>query len=262
MSAGFQFQGSYVYGVGELTNRYSFRTPYKWGQDTGGEGNVVHALKLNWVYELPFGQGRRWANASNGFVDRLVGGWSIAGLTRIQSGRLLDFGNVRMVGMSADELRKSIGIYDYAVTGLNSTARVLRYSLPQDIVENTVRAFSTSPSTASGYGSFGAPTGRYLAPANGPDCIEPDPGNAYGDCGLNKLEVTGPMYWRVDLSAVKRIRLAGRADFEFRAEGLNVFNHPNFVPVISASNNADNYRVTAVQESSERQIQLVMRLTW
>lgn len=262
MSGGLQFQGSYVYGVARLTNRYSFRTPYKYGLDTGGEGGVTHALKLNWVYELPFGQGRRFLSSSNGFVDRLVGGWSISGIARVQSGQLLDFGNVRIVGMSVDELRSSIGTVDYAVNGLNSTARVLRYTLPKDIVENTVRAFSTSPSTASGYGSFGAPTGRYLAPANGPDCIEPDPGNAFGNCGLNKLEVTGPLYWRVDLSAVKRIRLAGRSEFEFRAEGLNLFNHPNFTPVISTNNNADNYRVTGVQEGSERQIQLVTRFSW
>ena len=43
---------------------------------------------------------------------------------------------------------------------------------------------------------------------------------------------------------------------------INVFNHPNFVPVVSTSTNADNYRVTAVQENSNRTIQLVMRLTW
>ena len=38
------------------------------------------------------------------------------------------------------------------------------------------------------------PTGRYFAPANGPDCIEIDNGADYGDCGMRSLVVTGPMF--------------------------------------------------------------------
>jgi hypothetical protein len=162
--------------------------------------------------------------------------------------------------MSQDDLKKVFGMYEYAATGLNPSAPVNIYNLPQDILENTVRAFSTSATSATGYGSLGAPTGRYLAPANGPDCIETAPG--YGDCGVRTLVVTGPLYQRWDISAVKRTKIAGRTMFEFRADMINVFNHPNFVPVVSTSTNADNYRVTAVQENSNRTIQLVMRLTW
>jgi hypothetical protein len=262
LSHGLMVQGGYVYGVAILTNRYSFRTPYVEGLDTGDEGGVTHAFKGNWVYELPFGEGRKFLSNSNGFVNRLVGGWSFDGVARLQSGRLLDFGNVRIVGMSAKELRKSIKLQEYAVTGLNANARTLLYIMPKDIVENTVRAFSTSATSLTGYGSLGAPTGRYLAPPNGPDCIEPDPEADFGACGLNRLEVTGPRYVRFDLSAVKRVKLRGRLSFEFRGEMLNAFNHPNFDPVISTSNNADNYRVTGLQENSSRIIQLVWRATW
>ena len=54
--------------------------------------------------------------------------------------------------------------------------------LPQDIIDNTVKAFSVSATSATGYGAQGAPSGRYFAPANGPDCIEVAAG--FGDCGL------------------------------------------------------------------------------
>ena len=64
------------------------------------------------------------------------------------------------------------------------------------------------------------------------------------------------------MSAVKRVRLVGRSNFEFRAEMLNAFNHPNFTPVIATSATADNYRVTGVQENSSRIVQLVFRVTW
>ena len=35
------------------------------------DGGVTHALKANWTYELPFGQGRRFGGDASGFVDRL-----------------------------------------------------------------------------------------------------------------------------------------------------------------------------------------------
>ena len=47
------------------------------------------------------------------------------------------------------------------------------YMLPQDVIDNTILAFSVSATSASGYAGA-APTGRYFAPANGPDCIEVD----------------------------------------------------------------------------------------
>ena len=105
------------------------------------------------------------------------------------------------------------------------------------------------------YGTLGAPTGRYLAPANGPDCIESIPGGS-GQCGTRSLVIAGPMYQRVDLSAVKRVRIAGSMNFEFRAEMINAFNHPNFNPVISTATGADSYRTTGVVENSSRIVQL------
>jgi hypothetical protein len=120
------------------------------------------------VYDLPFGRGRRFLSDANGFVDRLVGGWSFFGAARIQTGRLLDFGNVRLVGMSADEFAKSFQLR--IVPDAAGLERV--WMLPDDIMDNTVKAFNVSATSSSGYGTLGAPSGRYLAPANSLDCIE------------------------------------------------------------------------------------------
>ena len=257
---GFQVDANYTYGNSYESSRYSLRRPRAKTLQTGTLGGVTHALKANWLLELPFGRGRRYFGNAGGLLDRVVGGWELNGPMRIQSGRLLDFGNVRLVGMSVDELRKSLKIQDYAVTGINPDAPVARYLMPRDIVENTWRAFNVSATHPTGYADGNVPTGRYLAPANDIDCIEVAPGS--GDCGVRSLVITGPMYSRFDLSAVKRIQLAGRTNFEFRAEMLNAFNHPNFNPVIAASTNADNYRITSVNENSSRIVQLVMRVNW
>jgi len=224
------------------------------------------------IRHLAFGNGRHFLGSANGWVDRLVGGWEIDGITRIQSGRMLDFGNVRLVGMSKQDLQKAYKMYEYAATGLNASAPVNIYMLPQDILENSIKAFSTSATSPSGYGSLGAPTGRYLAPPGGPDCLETINGTpigniaGYGECGARSIVVTGPTYHRWDISAVKRTRIVGRTMFEFRADLLNAFNHPNFTPVgfptVANATNADNFRVTGVQENSSRVIQLVTRFSW
>ena len=277
LSHGLLMQGSYVYGNAYQSNRYSLKAPRLSSIQTGDPGSITHALKFNWVYEAPFGKGRRFFNAAPGWVDRLIGGWEMDGISRIQSGRMVDLGNVRVVGMTAAEVKQAFRLQEYAATGLNASAPVNIYMLPKDILENTVRAFSTSATTATGYGSLGAPSGRYLAPANGPDCVETkqtSATNAFGDCGVRSLVVTGPSYKRVDISAVKRTKIVGRTMFEFRADIINAFNHPNFVPVFVATsatnfatslanaNNVDSYRVTTAQDNSNRTIQIVTRFSW
>ena len=66
-------------------------------QDTGAAGNIIHAFKANVVYDLPFGQGRRFGGSAGAVMDRIIGGWTVGLTSRIQSGRLVDLGNVRLV---------------------------------------------------------------------------------------------------------------------------------------------------------------------
>jgi hypothetical protein len=105
LSNGLQFQTSYVYGKQDGTARYSLRYPRERVQDTGTVGGVAHAFRANWVYELPFGQGRRFGSSAGPLLNQLIGGWSFDGIARIQSGTTLDFGNVRVVGMTTKELQ-------------------------------------------------------------------------------------------------------------------------------------------------------------
>ena len=56
-------------------------------RDIGGEGDVAHAVKGTFVYEIPFGQGRRFGTNMGAWMDRLIGGWQLAGTVRVQTGR-------------------------------------------------------------------------------------------------------------------------------------------------------------------------------
>ncbi len=45
-----------------------------------------HQINVNWLAELPFGQGKKFGGNVSGAFNQLIGDWSIAGLTRWTSG--------------------------------------------------------------------------------------------------------------------------------------------------------------------------------
>jgi hypothetical protein len=256
LSNGLQFNSSYVFGEMYGSNRFSFRQPRLMQRDTGSPGDLTHQFKLNLVYDLPFGRGRRFASDANGFMERVVGGWSIGLNARVQSGLLIDLGNVRLVGMNESDVQKAFK--------LRIDERGDVYMWPEDIIEETIKAYSTSATSLTGYGASGPPSGRYFAPPNGPDCIEIDPGGDFGDCGVGSLVVAGPMYKQFDLAVSKRIALFGNANFEFRAEALNVFNNVNFEPEDGIGGDAFNdYEVGGfLGQNVSRVIQLIARINF
>ncbi|MBO0861211.1 MAG: TonB-dependent receptor [Chloracidobacterium sp.] len=48
------------------------------------ENDRPQRLVINYVYELPFGQGKRWLG--NGWAGRILGSWQVSGITVFQSG--------------------------------------------------------------------------------------------------------------------------------------------------------------------------------
>lgn len=53
--------------------------------------DLPHNFVLSYLYELPFGKGKRFLNRG-GVVDKVVGGWQIGGIQRYESGQPLAFG--------------------------------------------------------------------------------------------------------------------------------------------------------------------------
>jgi hypothetical protein len=261
MSKGLLITGSYTFADATLSSFYTLRQPAEQVRSSGSQGTLRHAFKFNWVYELPIGRGRKFGTDVNPWVDRLIGGWDVSGAGRIQSGRVLNFGNVRLVGMNQDELQDMFKIY--RVQDAAGKTRV--YTLPQEVIDNTLRAFSVSATSATGYSSLGVPEGRYLAPANGPDCIQA----ISGDCAPRQVFVTGPKFVRFDMSLAKRFPIHGRAYATFTAEALNVFDNINFTPVAYAGSTAGSYEVTGAyrdtnntQDPGGRVVQLSFRFSF
>ena len=268
---GLGFQSSYVLGHATQSQFLSLRVDSPMIRNGGEEGDITHALKINAVYPLPFGRNQRFAGGAGPVLDRLIGGWQIAGNARLQSGRLLDLGDVRVVGMTEDELQKAFKLR------IDAQGRV--FMLPQDIIDETVKAFSVSAMSANGYSTAGAPSGRYLAPADSFDCIETIRGE--GKCGVHSLIVQGPIYKQFDFSVVKRVGIGGQVNAEFRLDALNVFNMVNFSPVSGLTTSTTNgnvnfnrmsgsapasYETTALVlgtgVGAARVLQIVSRIRW
>ena len=255
LSAGLSFDVNYTFAKRWDSRLDSQRVSRYLVQSTNA---VPHAVKLTTTYDLPIGRGRRFGTDINAWLDGVVGGWSVNLTGKVQSGQVLDFGNVRLVGMTLDDLQNAIQ-YRIDTTTVPGSTRV--YNLPQDVIDNTVKAFSFN---VLGY-TAGTPTGRYLAPANGPDCIQIN----RGDCAPKDVFVVAPIFSRFDFSAKKAIRTGGRTNFIVEVDVLNMFNAINFNPTISTSTNPDNYRVTTSYsdvngtfDPGSRVGQLVLRFTF
>ncbi len=215
LSKGLLFNANYTFGKAIEELFLSWRR----GPETGVSPlSITHAFKVNWIWEVPVGRSQRWLGSSGGALNHLVGGWGIHGTGRVQSGTPFNFGNVRLEGMTRRELQSAVGMR------FNDGARIAYY-LPQNVIDNTIRAFNVSATSASGYGALGPPSGRYIQPANSAGCIE-----AYdGQCGYTRVMLYGPGFARFDISGIKKFHVTERVNVEFRAEFLNAFNNINFI---------------------------------
>jgi len=281
--------GAWVYGNGgfssynsmqvDLRRRMSkgmlFQANYTWSKALTGQTvgflkgwdkaltatQLPHTFKVNWLYEMPFGQGKMLFGNTSGLVNRFIGGWEFQGTGRWQSGNLLDAGNVQLVGMTDEELRNAVGMW---FDDVNKRS----YYVPQDIITNTIAAYNTSSTTTTGYSTaYGVPTGRYFAPANqnSAGCIQIES----GDCANMHHYVRGPRFLRFDMSLVKRVRFSETKNVELRGEFLNVFNNINFIGVLNPGSSltwgqtSGSYRdLNQSQDPGGRLIQIVLRINF
>jgi hypothetical protein len=107
-----QYNGSYNSLQVSLIKRYSggsmFNMNYTWQKSLDGQSSLAevkvqnpfdrrqdysrsswdinHVFNFAYVYELPFGKGRKFGSNWNRAADLLLGGWSLQGITRLESG--------------------------------------------------------------------------------------------------------------------------------------------------------------------------------
>ena len=244
LSRGLSASGSYQFAheAGSVFDGFAF------GRAMVPQGNVRHAIKTQWDYEMPFGRGKRFGTNWNAWMDGVMGGWSFKGVGRFQA-RTFNLGNVRVVGMTHDELQGMFEFRRVKDPAINNGLETV-FMLPDDVILNTQRAFSTSSSSPDGYSTaagFGPPTGKYFAPANYDGCIQVKA----GDCAPRTVIVRAPWFIRTDVGLSKRIPLKGRSSFEVAIEVLNLFDNINFTAAANPGNGATIFQTTTIYQDTD-----------
>jgi hypothetical protein len=97
-SKGWNFLGAYVY-VREKTQQFFNEEDTFLNRLTYINSNQPrHRLTMAGSYELPFGKGRPYMSNANGFVDAILGGWRLTGISTYSSGAILRFNKMNWNG--------------------------------------------------------------------------------------------------------------------------------------------------------------------
>lgn len=87
-SHGLNFTGSYFYSklIDDVLGGYNPQNNLDLKSEKSISPNdVTHQFSVNYLYELPFGEGRAFLNQS-GWLERMIGGWSLSGVTSLRTG--------------------------------------------------------------------------------------------------------------------------------------------------------------------------------
>ncbi len=153
------------------------------------EFDVINHASISYVYELPFGRGKRYLGGISRAVNQLVGGWEVAGITTFQGG--------------------------FPITPVlsNSLGKTDTPSRPNAIGDPTNT--SRQPHDWINRAAFAVPSSAEVAA-----------GNFYGNAGYNSIRAPGLVNF--DFSVLKSFPLQETLRMQFRAEFFNTTNTPFF----------------------------------
>jgi hypothetical protein len=258
-SGGLQFQADYTFSkaltnaAGAFGNNQSDLTSWRTLRDKEldymrSNQDQTHRFVFNSIYDLPFGRGRRYLSSANGFVDRVLGGWTAGSIvvwaTRppwfVASNRAtvnqFNAANnpAQLLGISFEEFKKNIGVFRHP-TGV--------YFINPDLLNIT-----TNPTT-----------GAFVSSQIKPGLLGAPPPGFFGNFPINSLN--GPRYFNIDASLVKRIPITETVKGELKTTFINILNNPNFVYNGQNFDSTSFGRITTTS-GNPRIIHFTLKVTW
>jgi len=210
--------------------------------------DVTHRWVLSYVWDLPFGKGKRVAPDKN-VVDLLLSGWQMTGIYTLQGGRPFTVTSGTNLSNTGDNTDRPNIIGDWRVSNpgpdrwFNPCTSVLTRNSQGQVVE-TLRNCRTGDSPA------------WQLPVPGTATVV----GTFGNAGRNI--VRGPGLNNFDLGVSRFFKLTERQQIQFRAEVFNLANHPAFFfPVQSLSSAAAGTIQRAANNGAgaQRQIQFALK---
>ncbi len=222
MSSGLTFEGSYTLAKAEeigLSHQNSYDIEASWAL---ASYDIKHRFVISYLYELPFGRGRRFFSNASGVVNAIVGGWQFNGITTIQSGTPLSITANNTAGIFNPRTQPNNNGGDPRLDG-SAQSRLGKW-------------FDTSVYSQPGAFTFGN------EPISSPLLRTHDVRN-------------------FDLSVFKNLDLTSRLRAQVRLEALNAFNRVQF-SAPNNSVTSSSFGVVSGQANAPRQLQIGLKLLW
>ena len=151
--------------------------------------DVNQRFVTSFVYQLPFGRGKKFGGSMNKAADLAVGGWQVTGITTFQAGFPFDV-------LADDKL------------GLLTTFTQRANLVP-----------GCNPGGGNGFH-------KSITEWFNTSCFTQPLAGQFGNSSRDMIRGPGINNW--DMGVGKDFRLAERLSFQFRAEAFNIFNHAQY----------------------------------
>lgn len=236
-----------------------------------------HRIRGNWIVDLPFGRGKKIAGNAGALLDRIIGGWQLAGFGNINSNYwALPTSNYGYLG--------NVEIYGkkYPIQDCRSGTCYPGYLYWNGYIPaNRINSHDArgKPNGVMGVPSEYKPASQPVIPTPADGGSRSDPNFSYYGTNTvwlpmkngtlqrialnNNLHpwrnqfLAGPLSMGLDGSVFKAVRLREAAMLRFNADFFNVLNMPGTPQ--PGSEGIINMRNSA---QGARQLQLTLRLTW
>jgi hypothetical protein len=173
--------------------------------------DATHYITGDVTYQLPFGRHRQFVSSAPIWLNEVIGGWDISGITDWHTGQAW--------GTNSNAFDAS---YSNDAPGILVGPRSNVATHVTKLAGGGVNIFANNAAASN---SYVGPIGFQIGARNG---------------------LRGPRYFNEDLGLAKIFPVYGdKVNLKFRADAFNAFNHPNFaLPIENGFNGFDNQDFT------------------
>ena len=225
-SRGLSLQGSYVWSkaLGENDGQSStYVATYRSLRNGRLDKTLLsfdrrHALKMNSIYELPFGKGKMIGSNAGGLLDRLIGGWQVGVIYNKSAG-------APMTILGQNTYNNTVLSAGFTPNLVGNLPQAQITKLPGYVTIFPTLTQTPDPARPTTAALAGRSTLFAWADFKGLVFVNAAPGTT-GNLPLGVYRAPG--YHQLDLNIKKHIRFSERFNFELGATATNATNHPIF----------------------------------
>jgi hypothetical protein len=199
--------------------------------------DFTHKVTLNYSVDLPFGRGKKLMGGASPVVNKIVGGWRLAGTTTFRSGQPIQVSS--------------------AGGGIGSPAAAwYNIGLGRNVRPVTIPGQQLGFTTDGHAALIGAPNGQYYV---NPKAYAEPTGFNLGNVPSVYGYWFGPGFSQWDVALMKEVSLGKESrSLQFRFEAQNVLNHMNAGnPVTSV--NSSGFGQILTQSGNPRQAMVAVK---